>query len=282
MAADLFRTIIGADGKLPGAADQVELEVTARRFNRNLLILLIATEIFLVIIDATINYQAWIAVDGVRRLANIAREDGLATWIMAMQTLFTGLTALLVYLVARGGEDQRADRAGWLFLAGFFSFMAIDDAAQIHERLGSAFSYYAQTGAGPLGRLLDLFPSYPWQIILLPFFTAAGIFMFFFLWSRLGDNRGRTKMTLAIAFIVVALFLDFVEGLEPGDGLNIFNRLIEHTNLSEDFVLHFAKVLEEFLEMLAMTLLLSTFFIHLSRSVGTMRVRFITGGERED
>ncbi|MHB0915871.1 MAG: hypothetical protein ACYC5A_08360 [Thermoleophilia bacterium] len=265
--------------KLPDRMERVAVAIDTRRFNRNLLLVLVAFEIFLVIFDATINYQGWIAVSGIRRLANIAREDGLGTWFMVVQTLFTGLTAFLVYLVARADEAMRRDRGGWLFLAGFFSFMAIDDAAQVHERLGSAFRHYAETGSGMPGRVLEFFPSYPWQLILVPFFAAAGVFMLVFLWSRLRYRSGRLKLVLALAFFVTALALDFLEGLEPGSRLNIYFRIIDNTSLGEDFVLHFAKVIEEFLEMLAMTLLFSMFFIHLSRSVKSLSFSFISNSD---
>lgn len=257
------------------AIERVDVAIDARRFNRNLLLVLVAIEIFLVLFDASFNYEGWIAVSGIRRLANIAREDGLGTWFMAVQTLFTGMMVFLVYLITRASEALRRDRGPWLFLAGFFSFMAIDDAAQIHERLGSALEHYAETGAGLPGRVLNFFPSYPWQLILLPLFAAAGVFMLVFLWTRLGDRSGRLKLVLALAFFVTALSLDFLEGLDPGSRLNVYFRIIENTSLGEDAVLHFAKVIEEFLEMLAMTLLLSMFFMHLSRSVMTLRFRFV-------
>ena len=281
MAADDFKTVVNDEGKLLDAVGAVELPIDARRFNRYLLLLLLAGEVCLVIIDAAINYQGWITVSGIQRMANIAREDGLGTWFMTVQTLAAGVTIFLIYLVARARDSSRGASLAWLFLSLFFFFMAIDDAVQIHERLGSAFSYYAETGAGLPGRILDFFPSYPWQLIILPFFAAGGIFMLFFLWQRLRDNHGRAKLVLALACFVTAIILDFVEGLEPDSGLNLFMKLVNNSRLSEDFVYHFAKVIEEFLEMLAMTLLLSMFFMHLSRSVGSMRFRFVTALTKE-
>lgn len=274
---DLFKTNLRDDGKLQDAAGDASITINARRFNRRLLIFLLAVEVFLVILDVTVNYEAWISVPGIRRMANIAREDGIATWFMAVQTLFAGVTVFLIYLVNRSREAPRRERLSWLFLSGFFVFMAFDDAAQIHERLGSAFEYYAETGAGLLGRLIGNFPSYAWQLFILPFFAAAGIFMFVFLWTRLKDNTGRIKLILAIDFFVFAIFLDFVEGLEPDSNINIFMKLVDNTALSEDLVYHFAKVVEESLEMLAITLLLSTFFLHLARSASSLRFRFDTG-----
>lgn len=260
-------------------AGEVIIPVDRGRFNRNLLITLVAIEVFLVIIDATINYQGWISVAGIRRMANIAREDGIGTWFMSVQTLFTGITIFLIYLSSRRIDSSRSTHISWLVLSIFFLFMASDDAAQIHERSGSAFQHYAQTGAGIPGRILEFFPSYAWQLVVLPVFAALGLFMLVFIWTRIRDNVGRAKLILALDLFLLAIFLDFMEGLEPESRMNIFTTIVDNTSLGEEFVLHFAKVIEEFFEMLAITLLFSMFFIYLSGFVGTLGFRF--GDERD-
>ncbi len=268
-----------SDGRLPS------IGVDAVRFNRNMLIFLIGFEIFLVIIDATINYSKWIDIGAIRRLSNIAREDGLGTWFMSTQTLFASLTLFLIYVLHRSAGTRKRIVVGWLVLAIFFMVMAADDASQIHERLGSTFqaAVGAEEGAPPtgLGRVLDAFPSYPWQFLLMPVFAALGLFMFNFLWEQLEDNRARIKMLVALTCFVVAVGLDFIEGLEPGNSLNVYTIIKENTALGGDFVDHFSKSLEEFLEMFAMTLLLSTFFVHLSRITSAFEVRFRDGAAGE-
>lgn len=263
---------LDADGKLPS------IGIDAARFNRNMLIFLIGFEVFLVLIDATINYSKWIDIGAVRRLSNIAREDGLGTWFMATQTLFASLMLFLIYLLHRSAGSRKRIAIGWLVLALFFVVMAADDASQIHERLGSAFEAAVGTDEGApstgLGRMLDAFPSYPWQLLLMPIFAVMGLFMFNFLWEQLGDNRARIKLVVALTFFVTAVMLDFIEGMEADNTFNIYTYLKGHTALSDDFVNHFAKSLEEFLEMLAMTLLLSIFFLHISRITSAFEVRF--------
>ncbi|RJQ42213.1 MAG: hypothetical protein C4534_10945 [Gaiellales bacterium] len=280
MWTEILRTATDEEGKLPDAAGEIELPVRARRFNRNMILFLVACELFLIIIDATINYEAWVSVSGIRRMANIAREDGIGTWFMTIQTMLAGATLFVVYLVSKNSGARRRDYTSWLLLSLFFFLMAIDDASQVHERLGSAFRQYAEAGDSLPGRILDFFPSYSWQAFILPFFAIAGVLMFFFLWTRLRDNSGRFKLILALDCFIVAIFLDFIEGLDPGSRLNIFMKLVNNTSLSEDFVYHFAKVIEESLEMFAITLLLSTFFMHLARSVGSMRISFHTEARR--
>ena len=55
--------------------------------------------------------------------------------------------------------------------------MAVDDGAQLHERLGSTFKAMRED----VGSSLDFFPSYPWQILFLPIFGTLGLFMLWFL-----------------------------------------------------------------------------------------------------
>lgn len=263
---------IDSDGKLPSVS------VDAARFNRNMLILLIAIEILFVLVDATINYSRWIDIGAVRRLANIAREDGLATWFMATQTLFASLVLFLTFALHRSAGTRKRIVIGWLVLALFFLFMAADDASQIHERLGTAFetAVEAENGAPAtgLGRVMELFPSYAWQLVVMPIFAIMGLFMFNFLWDELRDTRARIKLVVALGCFLTAIALDFIEGLEPDHAFNIYTYVKEHTFLSEDFVDHFSKSLEEFLEMFGMTLLLSTFFLHISRITHAFQVKF--------
>ena len=84
---------------------------------------------------------------------NTAREDGLASWFAVTQTLLIALTLWLIYSVAKAGRKPRAIVVGWLVLALFFTYMAIDDGAQIHERLGSTFKALREAS----GASLDFF-----------------------------------------------------------------------------------------------------------------------------
>lgn len=263
---------IDIDGNLPS------IGVDAQRFNRYLLIALIAAEVLFVIIDATINYSSWIDIGAVRRLANIAREDGLATWFMATQTLFASLVVFLIFVLHRSAGTRKRVVIAWLIVALFFLFMAADDASQIHERLGTAFETAVEADdgapAGILGRAMDAFPSYAWQLILMPVFAAFGLFLFNFLWDEFKDTRARIKLVTALGCFLIAIAIDFIEGLEPDHAFNLYTYIKEHTSLSDDFVDHFAKSLEEFLEMFGMTLLLSAFFLHVSRITRAFEVRF--------
>jgi hypothetical protein len=161
-------------------------------------------------------------------------------------------------------------------------YMAVDDGATIHERIGSTLKAIqtetpqvdieeqSATGEG------WWFPSYHWQVLFLPFFGAMGIFMLVFLWRELGARKLRLYVAACIACFVMAVGLDFVEGLEPNHRLNFYSHIANRFDfeaftrarfeVSEfEALRHFSKSIEETLEMFGMTLLWAAFLTHLVR-----------------
>ncbi len=251
----------------------VRIAADPDRLIRNLLIGCIAFEVFFVLIDAFITYGKLIDISPIRGLCNIAREDGLASWFMVIQTFMAGLTLWAIFLVERARLSTRWTRAGWGILALFFTVMAADDGAEIHERLGNTFLavvYAAPSGEGPpsLGtRILDFFPSYPWQALLLPFFAGMGLFLLLFLWRKLDPPSSRIVIVAALGLFVVAVGLDFIEGLEKSHPWNLHTWIETRFQVRDPYtVRHFSKSLEEFLEMLGITLLWMSFVKHLTRT----------------
>ncbi|HJO37781.1 MAG TPA: hypothetical protein QF650_04180 [Vicinamibacterales bacterium] len=107
-------------------------------------------------------------------------------------------------------------------LALWFSYMTVDDGAQLHERIGTTVSIL-QEDAG--SSALDLFPSYTWQLVFLPLFGGLGLFMAAFLWRELQDRPARLAVIAAIGCLVVAVGLDFFEGLEEDHAWNLYAAL---------------------------------------------------------
>src|SRR3972149_11720348 len=101
----------------------VELRVDWRLLASRVLLLCLATELTFVVLDYHINYGRLIDVGAMRRLLNIAREDGLASWFASTQTLLVGLTLLATFAVDRS--------RGYLILALGFLYMAVDDGAPL-------------------------------------------------------------------------------------------------------------------------------------------------------
>lgn len=254
----------------PAIRATAPIAINGDRLAGNIVLYGILFEIFLVLLDATINYGRWIDIGPIRRLCNIAREDGLASWFMAAQTLMAGVTLGFLFVVSRHRTEARRSARGWGLLALFFIYMAADDGAEIHERIGSAFKAIVRAapqeeGSASLGaRILDFFPSYPWQFILLPIFATIGVLMLIFLWRTLKPAASRSILVLAMGCFVAAVGLDFVEGLDPDHPWNLAEMLSDRWVHDSGAVRHFSKSLEEFLEMVGMTLLWSLFVRHLT------------------
>lgn len=263
----------------------VELSVDSKRLARGILVFCILAEIAFVALDYHVNYGKAIDIGPIRRIFNIAREDGLASWFGTTQTLLAGLTLWLIYLSVKHQGGLRWRAAGWLVLALFFTYMAVDDGAQLHERLGSA---YQATKRGA-GSSLGLFPSYTWQLVFLPFFGALGLFTFLFLWQELRATASRALLVVAISCLVLAVGLDFVEGLDRNHRWNLYSWIAQHRELEQwstgrfaqpafETLRHFSKSVEEAIEMLANSILWFLFLRYLSVSPSDLRIRFRAPG----
>ena len=160
-------------------------------------------------------------------------------------------------------------------VCALFFYMGVDDATKLHERLGSLFRELVTNsdggpGAGFLGQLFDVFPSYSWQFVLGPFAAAAGLFVVVFLMRQLPTPRLKMLMLLGIGLFVVAVGMDFVEGMDN-------NIMVEVADLFSTFpgrAVHFSKSLEEFLEMAGTTIFLYVFLKTLMSSTRSMTFEF--------
>ncbi len=253
------------------------LAINGQRLPGRLFIFCLVIELSLVLLDAVVNYGELTDLGPIQRLFNITREDGLATWFMVTQTFVAALVLWLIFLVHRSRCYGRWQVIAWGFLAGFFTYMAADDGAKIHERLGSVFSELNSSAGSGMpddlpGRLQAIFPSYDWQLVALPLLAGAGLFMLIFLWREFRDRKGRVLLFVAAGFMAIAVGLDFIEGLDDSHAWNAQVWIREAFDLSKYTVRHFAKSLEEFLEMVAISLLLMLFTRHLIQTVDSRLV----------
>lgn len=135
-----------------------------------------------------------------------------------------GLTAGLIYLVVKRDQRPRWVIFGWLLLTVFFLYLAMNDGAEFHERMGSAFKKFHedeveyQEPAALGAKALKFFPSYSWQVVFMPFFGTMGLFIIFFLWKEFNDRKSRVMVGLGLGLLVMGLLFDFVEGLEDFHG----------------------------------------------------------------
>lgn len=258
----------------------VYLQFNARSVLWSVFCAAITFEVALLLLDYAVNYSHGVEVPYIRRLFNITREDGLASWFAVTQTFVVALTLAAIWIVARGSGARPWTARGWLALALFFLYLAIDDGAAVHERLGSTLNDWRAEN------LYDGFPSYAWQIIFVPIFAAFGLFMLVFLYRNLETRRQRLGVFAAMGCMAAAIGLDFIEGLAPEHSLNLYSRISEAYDFESftqqqfeatefEALVHFSKAVEETIEMLAMTLLLVVFLSQLMRLGRDMKIRFL-------
>lgn len=263
-----------------GTSDST-INVNAQNLPLRVFIFCLTAELLLVFLDATVNFSQWSEHATIRRLFNITREDGLATWFMVIQTFVTASILWVIFFLQRNRGVRGKRIAGWGFLAGFFTYLSADDGAIIHERLGSLTKNIIEAdkdsnSSGYLAKLQDIVQSYEWHLIALPLLVVAGLFMLLFLWREFNARGERLIMFTAAACMALAVGLDFFEGLYYKHPLNVVTWFSNAFEFKLSSVWHFSKSLEEFLEMLAMSSLLALFLHHLIRISGTgLTFRFV-------
>ena len=269
-----------------------ELSFDARRLVRDLLIFCINVEILFFFLDLQINFAAPENVGSVRRLFNTANESSLPSWFSIMQTAMVALTLWAIVVVTRSRTMSAWVRQGWLALALFFSYLALDDGAFLHERLGTAYDsvFKGRAASSSFGAwTLEVFPSYRWQIILMPLLVSMALFMLFFLSRQLKRRRWKVMVILALCCLGLAVGLDFIEGLHENHPWNIYTRIAaEHDwdyrtarlfgETPFDTLRHFSKSLEECIEMFGMTLLWAAFLGQLTWLARDVEIRVRAGG----
>jgi hypothetical protein len=249
----------------------------------------VAIEISLVVLDFAFNYARPDGPGPIRRLFNITREDALPSWFATTQTLLITLTLCVITALVIRRRDSALSRWGWTGVTAFFLYMAIDDGTKLHERVGSTlgdiFEGSSDADGSWMSRVVDTFPSYNWQLFMMPMFAIAGSALLLFLWRELKERRNRVLLLVALACLVVAVGMDFIEGLDEEHPWNFYAGLDRWLELDDragawfgksgfEAVIHFSKSVEELLEMLANTLLWVAFLRHLVGMCRELRFRF--------
>lgn len=251
----------------------VSLTLDASVLLRQALVALLVSEFLIVYLDVVVTYFEAIDHPAVSDLCNMVIEEGINNWFSSVQTVVVGLVLLLITMrVALDPAATRRRALGWALVALFFLYMGFDDGVGFHEAMGTWFGDSRNAAAGGTGLsawLLQVFPSYAWQILFLPGLGALGLFTIVWSWREL-HPRGRILVLLGVSCFVFAVALDFVEGMEWP-----YERLTARFLLHEDTIPHFSGVLEEYTEMLGTTLILYAFLDHLLRLCGDLRLRVV-------
>ena len=239
-------------------------QVKPYRFLLYLFTFCVGIELALVYLDYAVNWHRGSGSKAIRRMFNITREDGLASFFAVFQTLAVAVVLWLIWWLHRQIRSSKAVVAGWFFLAAFFTFIGVDDGAMIHERLGTVFSQ--SRGEAEL-------ISYGWQYVVAPFFVVLGLLCFYLLWRQTDYKIRRIWILAAFGCLGLAVAIDFVEGMDQQ-----YQLIQDMFGWSYKTIRHFSKSVEEFLEMLGMTIFLVTFLRYLFLQLATVELK-ITGGQ---
>lgn len=233
--------------------------------------------------------------DAIRRLCNAAREDGLASWLATVQAAATAALAWACWRVVRAGDASARRRAGWLLVALVTTWLAVDEGARLHERLGTVLDGALRTArrdpqAGGVAGWLARYPSYGWQLVVAPPLAAAALFFLAFLGREAGGGWPRRALWWGLALVAAAVALDFVEGLDREHPWNVHARLAADEGLDDwsrrrfgtsayATIRHVARVAEELVELWAGALFIAVLLACLLRVAPEIRLRARAAGE---
>jgi hypothetical protein len=234
---------------------------------------LLVAEILLLALDYALTRGDITYTLDTRLLFALGEEVSVPTWFNATQTGFVGAVALGILFARRFQGARRREVVAWAILAAFFLFMAADDAARIHERVGSAIGDVA-IGNGIIdgGGLR----SYYWITFLGPIFVALGIFMVAFLWRAFGRYRLRRYLLLGPGLYAAAIGLDFAEGLG-----GVHEWIAERYDVALRDVEHYFIATEEYIEMVGSTVILFAFLMYLAHATHGLRVTLSLDGDED-
>lgn len=165
-------------------------------------------------------------------LFNLNLESNIPTFFSVFLTL---IASVLAFIIAKIKKEKSI---GWFFVSFLFLFLAVDDLAQIHERVNNIIASYELNG---------FFSGYGWVSIYIIFLLLIIIFGIKFILSL--PEKIKILFFIAIVIIIGALLFEIVGGMCVDDQSLGYNSIIYKISTT----------LEEFLEMVAMIVFVKIF-----------------------
>jgi len=238
----------------------VNVSVHASSFPRTLSWYLWLVCCGLVVCDSVLTFHDVTGYYVFHRVFDMTREESIPNWYASILLFCIALTCLVTYAIQRR-RVAMTDAIPWLFFAGFFTFLSMDDGAKIHERLGSFFRELAEEGDGVFTvfqPLLEAASTYSWQIFVLPVFLFCAFFILLWGFNNISVRETHRWILLGGFFIAIGLGLDYFEGLVDNEVIDLDGKV-----LSVDAIEHYQRVVEEFSEMTGFLCILRGLWVHL-------------------
>jgi hypothetical protein len=240
------------------------LVISDKKFCSRLFKVLLSIEIFILFADIFLNHFEILPFGPLRRFFNLTREDSLSNWFQSMQLMLVGLSVWFIVFAHRNykNKPEKIRFYSWCVIACFFTYMGLDDGTKLHERLGSSFQQLTSTTS--LGEWVNAFPTFHWQLILMPIFAPLGFFIMWFLYKELKTSSEKRTIFFALCFYAMAVGLDFIEGLKEDPYQGMAKAFM---SITADDIRHISKAIEETLEAIGSTFFLITFLQHLRTEI---------------
>ena len=225
----------------------------------------------IVLADAFIYYGHLFENRHIRRIFAITKESTVVNWWSSLLFFFLSIVLFLL-AIRRKREGQRWRFWDYSILSAWFMYLSIDDSARMHERLGSAFKDYALYDQNwnfdfKFSRwLVEVFPSYYWQVVYAPLLFVMGLSLLIILWTELKTLQKRSWLIFSLVILVLSQFMDFIEGYDE------YEFLLDYLDYSHYTVEHFAKSFEEFMEMLGINILIILLLKHFLDGLETVKI----------
>ena len=228
--------------------------------------------LFLLLLDICIVYGNIIdiPVENLRDIFDMTLKQSLANFASSIQRLFISITLMIIFFILRIVNKKRA--LMWFITGVFFIYMALNEGIGFHNIINDAVKeiIYSSNQSSILVKIVRIFPSYYWQLVLGPFFFIMGLFILFFLWKELKDTHLRRYVCLAFLCFIIAEILSFLEGTYTPVSI-----IHDNFGLYSDTIVHFMRLIEETLELSGSTFFLYVFLTYLSHILDGKEIIFI-------
>lgn len=263
------------------SSQRLLLRMSATRVIIAVFVSMVLIELALVILDYRLNLGQPSGNPYVRLFFNMTVEEGLGSYVAIGQSFLIAMVAWELRSVLVRGERGSGYVLRSTIVALFLTWLALDDMLRIHENLGTFLEPYIEVPPPDgeqtaVARLFDRFPSYYWQLVLGPLYASMTLTVLAFLWWDSGPDSLRWLLIVTAVCFFGAVFIDFVEVLNPNHPMNPYTFVTERIDIEAhtmsrfglsayDTLVHLTKSFEEAIEMFGMTALWVVLLDYLSR-----------------
>ena len=190
-------------------------------------------------------------VYGLVTLFNVDEEGNAPAWFSSSMLLVSAFLLALIGKLARSSASP--DARYWTLLATVFLFMAVDEAAELHEML-----------ARPTREILGFQPSgllfFSWVIPGMAIAAAVGLYFIRFL-LRLPPETRRLFITAAALYLGGAL------------GIELIGSNYHHIHGGENLTYSLIATVEEAMEMAGVIVFIHAMLRYIEENHGELRIR---------